>query len=107
MQLEHDAGVIVEAAAERSGNRMRATSTPRAARKPVRLSKRSSAASSPDAGIAREGAQLRCRLVGIAAHRQKPVDQPRTSAAASVLPKRRLFQKSIRDLPRPNVRRRC
>ena len=78
---------------------MRATSTPCAARKPVRLSNRSSAAAEIELVLRRERAQRVGGLVRIAADREKLLDQrARRARQAGACAERGLFEKAVGDL---------
>ena len=78
---------------------MRPTSTPRAARKPVRLSNRSSAGVEAELGVGGERAQLDRGLVGIAGDAEEALDQrARLARQRGRRAERRLFEEALGDL---------
>ena len=78
---------------------MRRTSTPRAARKPVRLSNRSSAGAERELGVGGERAQLGRGLVGIAGDGEEALDQrARLARQRGAGAERRLFEEAVGDL---------
>ena len=99
MQLEHEAGVVVEAAAER-GRELDARNVDAARGEEAGAAlEQVERRRERDFGLGRERAKLRGGLVGIARHRQEPFDQGAGLARQRVGgAERGLLQKALGDL---------
>src|SRR4051794_17574184 len=99
IKFEHEAGVVVEAAAERGGEADAADVDAARGKKAGAALEQVERGVERDVGLAGEGTQVRRSLIGIAADREELLDQGAGLARQRGLgAKRRLLQKAVGDL---------